>query len=89
MTRVWQHSQQSGTALVLMLAIADHANDDGFMAWPSISSLARKARTSERQVYRLVSQLTEVGELEVRRRAGPHGTNLYRVLTPDTVSPLT
>lgn len=59
---VWTHSEQSGTKLLLMLAIADHANDDGY-AWPGIISLANKVRRSPRQVMRLVKQLVEAGEL--------------------------
>jgi Helix-turn-helix domain len=78
-TYVWEYSEHKGTALLLMLAIADHAHDDGGGAYPSIATLARKARTSERNVKLLLPKLEGSGELEVKRGAGPHGTNLYRV----------
>jgi hypothetical protein len=30
MTKVWDHSTQKGSTLLLLLALADHAADDGF-----------------------------------------------------------
>jgi hypothetical protein len=78
-TYVWEHSNQRGTALLLMLAIADHAHDDGGGAYPSVETLARKSRTTTRNVRLLLPKLEAAGELEVKRGAGPHGTNLYRV----------
>ena len=78
-TYVWEHSTHKGTALLLMLAIADHAHDDGAGAYPSIATLARKARTTPRNVKLLLPRLEESGELDVRRNKGPHGVNLYRV----------
>ena len=48
MNYVWEHSDQKGTSLLLLLAIADHANDDG-ICWPSVARLAHKARTTKRQ----------------------------------------
>ena len=35
MTQVWDTSEQKGSALLLLLALADHAADDGF-CWPGI-----------------------------------------------------
>lgn len=62
-----------------MLAIADHAHDDGGGAYPSIATLARKARTTPRNVKLLLPKLEAAGELDIRRGAGPKRTNLYRV----------
>lgn len=78
-TYVWEYSEHKGTALLLMLAIADHAHDDGGGAYPSIETLARKARTTPRHVKRLLHTLKESGELEVKSGGGPRGTNLYQV----------
>jgi DnaD/phage-associated family protein len=52
-----------GSALLLLLAIADFADDDG-VAFPGTSTLAEKIRMSERQVVRLRQMLYESGELE-------------------------
>jgi hypothetical protein len=93
MQAVWQHSKQSGGALVLLLAIADNAHDDGGGAYPSIDTLARKARMTGRNVNILLKALVVDGEIAIDPGAGPHGVNVYRVLlpglaTPENISPL-
>ena len=76
---VWHNSQQTGSGLLVLLAIADHANDDG-ICWPSVARLARMARVSERQCQRLISQLVNAGELSVERGGhGPKSTTVYRI----------
>lgn len=92
MQAVWQHAKQSGGALVLLLAIADNAHDDGDSAYPSIGTLAKKARMTERNVNILLKQLTLAGEISIRHGEGPRGTNVYRVNlheepTPENISP--
>lgn len=69
MTRVWDISNPKlkGGKLLLLLAIADHAGDDGY-AWPGTSTLARKIRMSERQTLRMIKGIEEIGELFVDRR---------------------
>lgn len=79
MTQVWATSRMKGSALLLLLAIADHAHDDGGGAYPSVATLADKTRMKERQTRELIAVLERSGELEVERNAGPHGVNLYRV----------
>lgn len=78
-TYVWKYSKQKSTALLLMLAIADHAHDDGGGAYPSIAKLAEKARTTPRNIKLLLKQLEAAGELDIQRGAGPKGVNMYRV----------
>lgn len=77
---VWQNSPQTANALLLLLAIADYADDNG-VAWPSIEALQAKARCSERTVQRILQALVVDGELEIDLNAGPSGTNRYRVRT--------
>ncbi|HOW92523.1 MAG TPA: hypothetical protein PK883_09425 [Anaerolineaceae bacterium] len=67
MTRVWKKSQEKGSRLLLLLAIADHTDEFGF-AWPGIALLAEKTRMSERQTKRLLNETEETGELYVDRR---------------------
>lgn len=85
MASVWEHSRQEGTALLMLLAIADNANEYG-EAWPSIGSLAQKCRLKERQAQKLIKKLEADNELIVGRQRGhvtPTGrTNLYTVITP-------
>ena len=77
-SRVWASSSQRGGALIVLLAIADFADDDGF-AFPSIATLAAKSRLGESQTHCIVRNLRTAGELEIEQNAGPHRTNIYRV----------
>lgn len=78
MTSVWERSIQSGSALLLLLAIADFADDDGF-AFPSVARLAKKVRLTERQTWSLIGKLKADGELAVGVGGGRGRTNRYRV----------
>lgn len=69
MSRVWKHSKAEGTELLLLLAIADYADDHG-VAHPYKSQLAKKCRVSERTVQRLIKKMESDGEIEIRRVDG-------------------
>jgi hypothetical protein len=69
MARVWAHSQRKDGELLVMLALADFANDAG-ESWPSIPVLAAKARLTERQARRVLNTLEAVGEIRRRRSNG-------------------
>lgn len=64
---------------LLMIAIADFANDEG-EAFPSIDTLASRAECSRRSVQEHLAILEKGGELTIALNAGPRGTNLYRIL---------
>ena len=81
MSRVWELSRNSGTELLLLLAIADFADDDG-NAYPSVATLATKCRMTQRNANLLLAKLRRSGELEVSVGTGPYGTNRYRVSLP-------
>jgi hypothetical protein len=78
---VWKHSKQKSGALIVLLAIADYANDEG-NAWPSVSTLARKVRMSKRNVQRWLSTLQRDGELRVLRNQGRCSVNIYKICLP-------
>jgi hypothetical protein len=81
---VWEHSRQTGSALLVLLALADYADADG-LCWPSMATLAAKARLSERMVARHVERLMEAGEVDLERGGGRGRSNRYRItLTPVT-----
>jgi hypothetical protein len=67
------------TRKLLMIAIADFANDAG-EAYPSIDTLASRAECSRRSVQEHLVLLEKSGELAIAANAGPRGTNLYRIL---------
>lgn len=80
---VWEHSKQRGGALLIMLAIADFADDRG-EAYPSVTTLANKGRMSERNARYVLRELEASGELAIEPNAGPKGCHLYRIrLTPN------
>lgn len=62
MTHVWEHSRHKGSALLLLLALADHANEIGF-CHPALPLLSHKTRMNVRTVRRLLDELIESGEL--------------------------
>ena len=78
MSEVWEYSRHNGTALLMLLAIADFSDDDG-RAYPSVGSLAAKCRMKSRNANVILAALRDSGELEIRIGEGPRGTNLYRV----------
>lgn len=61
---VWEFSKTKGSARVLMLAIADIANDDG-TAYPGKLKLSKKCNVTDRQVTRLIQECERAGELIV------------------------
>lgn len=63
-TEVWDHSRADGSKLLVLLALADQAHEDGF-CWPSIETVGRRARLQKRQVLRVLDDLVALGELEV------------------------
>src|SRR3990167_3610158 len=79
MSHIWATSAHKGSALLLLLAIADHAHDDGGGAYPSIETLAAKIRMGKRNVIYLLKTLEKSGELAVNRDSGPNGANLYQI----------
>src|SRR3569832_1743472 len=77
---VWKHSCCGGLVLLLFLALADIADDEG-VAYPSVAALARKIRMSERNTFFLIKKLCIMDELSVEVGAGPRGCNLFKVHT--------
>jgi hypothetical protein len=79
-TLVWEHSEQKGNDLIVLLGIAEIANDNG-VAWPGRQRLAQKARMSVRGVQGVTERLVAAGELTIHERRGRRNTNIYRVET--------
>jgi len=66
---------------LVLLAIADSADDSGANAWPSIDTLTKKCRVGVRTIQRSIASLVEMGELQVEYNAGRNGVNVYTVIT--------
>jgi Helix-turn-helix domain len=80
---VLEHSRARGNARLVLISIAACSNREGENAWPSVETLAREARVSERTVQYAIRRLEQLGELRVVRRSGENGrteSNRYDVL---------
>ena len=71
---------------LLLLALADAANDDG-VCWPSIHRLASKAMVEERSVTRMLAELEIRGFVARELRSGR--STMYTVIPPTGGSPRT
>jgi len=87
MTEVWNSSSATGTKRLMMLALADHANEEG-CCFPGIASLAHKCRITERNAQLVLRELEESGELITELGTGRRNTNQYWVFPPDTLTRL-
>jgi hypothetical protein len=76
MKAVWEHSQHAETDLVVMLALADMANSDGY-CFPSIPTLAQRARRQVRSMINTLDRISTSGELFVDRSRGRNHHNRY------------
>ena len=70
MNRVWRYSKAEQGQLLVLLAIADFADDVG-RAFPSVPTLATKSRLSDRQAQRVLKLLVNSGELKILKNRGP------------------
>ena len=78
-SRVWANSNAKGTARLVLLAIADHANPSG-VAWPSLRRIAQYANVDKSNVSRAIKSLIQIGELErVGYTKSFSGSTKYRV----------
>ena len=69
MTDVWKLSLQAPRKMVL-LALADNANDEGTDCWPSVGKLVEKCSMSERAVQGHLAALEEDGYIKRHERLG-------------------
>ncbi|WP_167595184.1 helix-turn-helix domain-containing protein [Collimonas pratensis] len=63
MSMVFERYQNGGGEMLLALALADHAHDDGTSIYPSIEQLAYKTRQSERTVQYQLRAMEKSGWL--------------------------
>lgn len=90
-TEVFGHSEAQLAARLVLLAIADNAEDGSGIAFPPIvdhpetpehrrRSISFKTRLSEREVRRSLRELERMGELETRKaQRGRSRINVYRI----------
>lgn len=87
MAAVWDRTDLDSSERLVMLSLADHADDQG-RCYPSIRRLCERTSMSDRGVQKVLQRLSERGFIKVQPNAGQGGANLYRVLsTPERGSP--
>lgn len=64
---------------LVLLVLADHANDDGSGAWPSVDTIAAEAKLKRRNVQYALRSLESQGHVKAGGRS-PYGTTIYHVL---------
>lgn len=78
MSWVFKHSEATQGERLVLLALADNADDDTWEAYPSVVTLARKARLKRRQTQRCLRKLEEDGRVSARGTS-QYDTTIYRV----------
>ena len=63
----------AGDLKLVLLALADHAADDGSRVYPSVDRLAGKCSMSESSIHRRLGELRDLGVLEVVAKGGGRG----------------
>lgn len=64
---VWTHSKSAGNDRLLLIALADASNDEGY-SFPGIGSLVTKVNAARETVLSCIKRLEDSGEIYVDRR---------------------
>jgi hypothetical protein len=80
MAQVWDSDLTDIYETGVMLALANHADDEG-RCYPSVERISKLARCSVRKAQEVVKSLSERGYIRVELNTGPRGCNTY-FLTP-------
>ena len=79
MQQVLENAPVDQGTLLVLIVLADSADEGTRECWPSVRRLAARARLSERQVQVCLRVLEERKIISVVPNAGRNGTNLYRI----------
>lgn len=82
MTSVFENSKTRGAARLVLLSLADNANDEGFCR-PAVATLARKANASEITTREYLHAFAQIGLVKIVGRATDDGrqtSNEYQII---------
>ncbi len=82
---VWENTRAEGSELLVLLALAEHAGNDG-SCHPSMRRIAERARLSLRGAQTAMRALEAKGAIRTSMNTGPKGCNRYTVLMHATDS---
>ena len=80
MTRVWWRQDLDPSEKLVMLALADRADDEDGVCWYAVDTLARKTSLQRRSVQRIIARLVDHGLLRKRHR---HDRSNYYIIPVD------
>lgn len=90
MSLVWENFPRGGSDMLAMLAMADWCNDQGGSLHPSIASVAKKIRLTEKQARVIVHRLIDEGWLAVignENGGNPGQSRLYQLNVKKLATP--
>jgi hypothetical protein len=78
---VWAQEELTSFETLVLLCLADMADDEG-TSFPSIKTLAKRCRTSERTIQRCIAVLKKKGMVQVRARiiGGQQSSNYFLLM---------
>ena len=77
MTLVWDMPDLDPGEKLVLLCLADQANDQGTHCWPSVETICRRSGQGERTVRRILADLEAAGHITRQYRSGT--STQYRV----------
>lgn len=77
MTTVWDMPDLGPGEKLVLLCLADQANDQGTHCWPSVETICRRSGQGQRTVRRILAELEEAGHITRQYRSGT--STQYRV----------
>ena len=88
MSWVWDNGPKDPTERLMLLALADWADDSG-SCYPSMVGIAEKTAVTERGARGIVRRLEASGWITIKTGGGRGGKNVYRILMvkPGTRNP--
>ncbi len=78
LTAVFTNSKSEGLARLVLLSLADRADNEG-RAYCGAADLCRRTNADRSNVFRALKRLRKSGELEVLAKKGFRGCNHYRI----------
>lgn len=86
MSWVWRHGPSDPTERLVLLALADHANDEG-QCHPSMAGIAAKSCVTERGARGILRRLEAAGWVATKVGGGRGGKSSYTVLMAENPEP--
>ena len=80
MAWVLRNSRATLGSRLVLLSLADYADENGGSIWPSVATISRDTLLSERQVQYALRTLEQLGEIAVEQKGGGRRTTSYRIL---------